>query len=117
MSGCTMYRLYSGDTLLYVGQTERLRQRLAQHKASKDWFPQVDRVVAEEYRNRTQAMGAENRAITGERPVHNVQNAATDEDVARRVALLANPSFVTALSRIKVPEPVRRSTFAASEVA
>ena len=36
-----VYRLFSGYELLYVGCTSRPEQRLAEHRDTKTWWPEV----------------------------------------------------------------------------
>lgn len=67
-----VYRLYDGDTCLYVGMTKNLDQRLASHRSGKPWWPQVDRVESEWYYTRSEAMIYEEGLIQDLDPVHNV---------------------------------------------
>lgn len=68
-----VYRLYdSGGTLLYVGITNSLPVRFAQHAAEKSWWPQVAQKTAVLYGSRTEAEKAELTAIRTESPVHNI---------------------------------------------
>lgn len=71
----TVYRLFAADGyLLYVGCTSNLRDRLANHKTHKDWWPQVARVESETYPDRARGLWAEREAIVTEAPRYN-QNA------------------------------------------
>lgn len=73
-----LYRLYaSKDFLLYVGITGNLANRLAQHAAEKNWWPEVVRKTVVLYPSRAEAKAAETAAIHEERPVYNVRDAVT----------------------------------------
>lgn len=67
-----VYRLYAGPRCLYVGITEDLDRRLAQHQSDKPWWPQVDRIEHETFRGRAAAMDAETFLIRALNPEHNV---------------------------------------------
>lgn len=74
-----LYRLFNASgELLYVGITGDLKARLAQHAASKAWWPDVTRKTVEWHLTRSAAAVAEIAAIRGERPIHNIQGRRTD---------------------------------------
>lgn len=58
--------------LLYVGIASDLSRRLAQHRATKPWWSDVDAVVAGLYPSRTAALTVEAGIIGGANPVHNI---------------------------------------------
>lgn len=71
-----VYRLYNEvGVLLYVGVTRDLRTRFAQHEADKSWWPEVARKTMTWHGKRSDALGEEDRAISGEHPIHNIAGA------------------------------------------
>jgi hypothetical protein len=70
-----LYRHFNGDgTLLYVGISLSVVQRLSEHAASP-WFKRISRIDVEWFDSRAQARAAEREAIQDERPIHNVVHA------------------------------------------
>lgn len=70
-----VYRFYdSAGSLLYVGITVRTDVRFEQHRQRKDWWPQVATREITWYPDRYAAEAEEFRAITQERPLHNVRH-------------------------------------------
>jgi len=70
-----LYRIYEGRRgrlLLYIGITNSLPRRVAEHQADKDWFPETGRIAFETYPDRKAVSAAEKKAIRSERPRHNV---------------------------------------------
>ena len=84
----TLYRLHDSDgTLLYVGISSKGGRRLEQHSYSQPWWPDGASVAFEEFPGRAAAAEAERRAITDEKPLHNVigkPNRAADRHGDRR---------------------------------
>lgn len=73
-----LYRFHGEtDRLLYVGVTDDLKSRMAAHEAQKTWWADVRRTTVEWYPTRQEALAAEATAIRAERPVHNIQHAAS----------------------------------------
>ena len=74
--GYTLYRLYTnpgnGWLLLYVGISSSWVRRLNDHRHTKPWFAEVQRIDLEEWCCAQHAGEAERQAIRGERPVYNV---------------------------------------------
>ena len=69
-----VYRLFdAAGSLLYVGITHSLFNRLAQHAYDKDWWADVANITLARYPSRTAAAAAETDAIREETPVKNVQ--------------------------------------------
>jgi hypothetical protein len=72
-----VYRLYDDSgALLYIGKTYDVGVRLywgpTSHALTKDWFPQVSRVVVQTFSSDADALAAEAHAIHTEAPRHNV---------------------------------------------
>lgn len=68
-----LYRFYdAAGLLLYVGITCNPPQRFREHRDSKDWWTEVERVTLQHYRNRENLARAERRAIRDEHPLHNI---------------------------------------------
>lgn len=68
-----LYRFFDeGGTLLYVGITANLDERLAHHERFKPWWPQVAEKRVEWFDTRPPALVAELTAIKTEHPLHNV---------------------------------------------
>jgi predicted GIY-YIG superfamily endonuclease len=78
-----LYRLYAKETgkLLYVGITTNPNTRFKEHAADKPWWTDVDQPNTQIawYKNRRQAMVAEEKAIKSEGPVFNVVHATLEE--------------------------------------
>lgn len=75
----TLYRIYDAtDTLLYVGITENLEQRMREHRMTKSWArDEPARVETVLYPNRDATWWAERRAIETETPKYNQQSRST----------------------------------------
>ncbi len=70
----TVYRAYDPDgTLLYVGISSTLRNRLHKHFRSGDWIDYTTRIELSRYPSRSEALAEEGRAIVNEAPVFNIQ--------------------------------------------
>ena len=68
-----LYRLYDvKGKLLYVGVTDNLKNRFAQHAKVKSWWPSVAKRTVTWYDTRPDAEAAEDAAMLNESPVHNV---------------------------------------------
>ena len=71
-----LYRFYAaGDVRLYIGITDHLRSRFAQHAKTQPWWPEVVRKTVVWYPTRAEAAAAELAAIDREKPVHNIVGA------------------------------------------
>jgi hypothetical protein len=67
-----LYRFYSDrDVLLYVGITDALQVRLAQHAADKHWFDSVAIIKVSFFDSRDELEAAERLAILAEEPIYN----------------------------------------------
>lgn len=76
---CAVYRLYdTNDTLLYVGKSLNAEARITEHRRSKSWASQIERVEIEEWPSEEAALDAEAMAIQQESPVYNIKKAQTD---------------------------------------
>lgn len=80
-----LYRLFDGDgVLLYVGITDGVKARFAQHAATKPWWPEVARKTVEWHPTREAAAVAEAQAIRAENPARNVQGHPEAQSRTRR---------------------------------
>lgn len=91
-----LYRIYdAADSLLYIGISVSAAERLAQHRGSASWWPEVRTIRLERYLDRAAARQAELIAIRTERPVYNIEGSAhpawrpDPERHANRMAYLA----------------------------
>jgi predicted GIY-YIG superfamily endonuclease len=67
----TLYRCYGvNDLLLYVGLTCNPGQRFTQHRDTKEWWRDIDRIKLEQYPDRATLVEAERTAITTEQPLY-----------------------------------------------
>lgn len=112
-----LYRIYDAEgSLIYVGATSALKQRMAQHRSTHQWpgghavLSVGDRMAtwtAEEYPTREEAFAAERLVIAAERPelntVHN--NGLTAEATKENVVTL-EPEY----NLSEIAEAVRMST-------
>jgi hypothetical protein len=82
--GPVLYRCYGLDgTLLYIGQTGNLHQRIQHHRYQSVWWFAVERIVVQRYRSRVVLLQDERQAITVEQPYFNRRRAALREDALR----------------------------------
>lgn len=58
--------------LLYVGVAYDIQRRLAQHRHTKTWWPEVDILLATHYKTRRQALDIEGRMIRDRHPLYNI---------------------------------------------
>jgi lambda repressor-like predicted transcriptional regulator len=102
---CFTYRISDTDgTVLYVGMTYDVIQRMAQH-SSKPWFPSEPRISVRRYPNRQAAAEGERALIAELRPLHNVRPFTyrmPDHD--RRVRSQHGRHIVTALRRARMTQ-------------
>lgn len=69
-----LYRCYDlAGVLLYVGISDNLKARFAQHAADKPWWPEVTRKTVAWHPSRAEAEAAETAAIRAEHPRHNIK--------------------------------------------
>ncbi|MFD0053017.1 GIY-YIG nuclease family protein [Streptomyces sp. NPDC127168] len=67
-----VYRIFGDDQrLLYIGSSERPRQRWHEHRNRTDWWPQARAYSLTWLASRDSAFKAEQKAIVTERPVFN----------------------------------------------
>ena len=69
-SRLVVYRLWSGDVLLYVGVTSNLEPRLRTHR--RRFGAKITNVTTVEYPTRAEAFAAERKAIAEEWTIANV---------------------------------------------
>lgn len=80
-----LYRLYSStDALLYIGITDSISRRLAQHRADKPWWGEVVTIKVERFPTREDLTRAELDAIARERPKYNIANSFKPETIRPR---------------------------------
>lgn len=77
----TVYRVFDGETLLYVGCSMRGAERIPQH-SGKPWWTRATRVELEHFTARRDALDAERRAIWTERPEFNLAGIAEEAGVS-----------------------------------
>lgn len=98
-----LYRLYdSTGTLLYVGVSLNVAQRMSQHRAVKPWWTDVARIELEHYDTRGRVLAAELAAIRAEAPLYNVQ-------YAERPALVEAPPQTSAAELRRQRAALRRT--------
>jgi excisionase family DNA binding protein len=69
-----LYRHFdSSNNLLYVGISINAVSRLSQHKQASHWFDEIVRIEIQKLPDRETALEAERKAISEERPLHNIQ--------------------------------------------
>lgn len=66
-----LYRIYSGEVLLYVGVSVDPEGRMVKHRL-KPWWPQVTTIKVQRRDSREDALLAERQAISTEAPIHNI---------------------------------------------
>jgi predicted GIY-YIG superfamily endonuclease len=79
-----VYRLWCGDTLLYIGVTMDFRRRIDEHATFKPWFRFVERFTLEPFDTIAEAEAAERAAIKSEKPVFNIAHNDGGADARRR---------------------------------
>ncbi len=68
-----LYRFFgAGGTLLYIGITVSIPERVKKHSVDKPWWDGVANIAKENYPNRAAALEAEQRAIIAEHPLYNI---------------------------------------------
>lgn len=68
----TLYRYFSGDTLLYIGVSVNAYYRAQQHQQNAAWWEDATHVTFEKFDTREAVEEAETRAIRSEKPKYNV---------------------------------------------
>jgi len=72
MSEQTLYRFFDKDNvLLYVGISINAYNRAKQHKADKEWWPDVVQITLETYPDRATVELQEKQVIAAESPKYN----------------------------------------------
>lgn len=119
-----VYRCYDlTERLIYVGATSNLFGRLASHRSRSWWAPQVEKVKATTYPDRSSALAAERAAISDENPRWNTKgrwsHLRTVEDFLdyRRAYVALGNSETTIYGRRHLATIDRRLRAACMEVA
>lgn len=66
-----LYRIWSGELLLYVGISKSFLKRFSEHMVDQPWADEVTNVSCDVYETREQAIEAEKEAIEDEKPKYN----------------------------------------------
>jgi hypothetical protein len=67
-----LYRHFNKDgTLLYVGISLSVIERLRQHRQDSHWYEDIARIEITWFSTRSEALSAERKAIESEGPLHN----------------------------------------------
>lgn len=92
----SVYRLFAADgSLLYVGSTNDLERRLAEHRRKQSWGDQIATWTEDWPHMREAAYRIEGAAIDAEQPIHN-----------QRRAPQGDPDWIgmsAAVARLKMP--------------
>lgn len=83
MSTWHVYQLLSATKLLYVGNSRWLKQRLADHKRDKPWWPEVTEIRSEEFTSEDEARQREKELWAGGRPKYNKVSPFLTEEESR----------------------------------
>lgn len=80
-----LYRHYASDgTLLYVGASLRVLDRLQEHKSRSSWYDLVLNIRLERHPSIDAAKEAERIAIRDEHPVHNKKSGMKPSNLVRK---------------------------------
>lgn len=105
-----LYRFYGDDgQLLYVGITNNPGARFTKHQQNKSWWPDVRGISVDWYADRASVMAAETRAISIERPRHNIVRPTLDKR-ARETDMAAPPPMALVWICATCREPVADHT-------
>lgn len=75
LKGRWLYRVYAADnSLLYIGITDRGREREREHARTKSWWSEVHHVTVEPVETRAMLRHLEAQAIRRQRPKYNIQH-------------------------------------------
>ena len=86
LSPHALYRFYDAqDTLLYVGISWSLAQRMAEHRHTKSWWQEIATIRIEWLPNREAVLEAETVAIVRERPKYNLANKTSPTTNERKI--------------------------------
>lgn len=112
-----LYRFYDrADVLLYVGISVNLPTRINKHRATKQWWAEIDHITIEHFPTRPEVLAAETQAIKDEQPLYNIIHneavlAADDEECDPedqvRDFVMSALGFLDADERARVVERAR----------
>jgi predicted GIY-YIG superfamily endonuclease len=66
-----LYRIWSGDLLLYVGISKSFLKRFSEHMVDQPWADEITNVSCDVYPTRKEAIEAEKKTIEDEKPKYN----------------------------------------------
>lgn len=70
-----LYRCYNENgTLVYIGLSISVLNRLCQHKSYSEWFHQTDTIKLERFKDINTLRKAEKKAIEKEKPIFNIKH-------------------------------------------
>lgn len=104
-----LYRYFDAEgRLLYVGIAFNPIARQSQHRSAAAWYGSLDRMSAEWFATRREALDAERRAISSEDPLHNIKRPSIARPVrtAGRRMYIEHPAI--APSRVFIRTPLSR---------
>jgi predicted GIY-YIG superfamily endonuclease len=106
---CFLYRFFGADdALLYVGVADDVARRLAQHRATAEWWPAAVRGELRCYPTRGAALQAEAIAITVEKPQRNAQIPRVRDDRPLELSPAEQTRLVVELERARADAEAAR---------
>ena len=91
--GTAVYRFFDVNCdLLYVGNTNNITVRWADHAASKAWYAKVHHMTVVWYKDKATAEAVERHAIDREMPGRNVMHNPNPPETVRRPVRKRGPS-------------------------
>src|SRR3990167_4384772 len=87
--GIFLYRLWaSTTTLIYLGITTRLYQRLIEHYERKTWAAEITRITIEQFPTWDEAVTAEVMALASEAPRENKRGLPSNQFIDRALLIV-----------------------------
>jgi hypothetical protein len=110
----TLYRFFDRSwRLLYVGQTQDIVRRCAEHQETKTWWAEVVTCSTLEFDTRYEAMEAEQHLIRTEAPLYNVLHNPALTDLPADLLKLERDEIDEA-ARLRALDPQARPGFSPS---